>query len=118
MMRADFENTLLFSHGWRLHILEELENWRRQLQPHSDPNSKGYTSQGWVGMAYSYTILLLYRPTRENVRGMVGQRCLQACVEILSTFRQFQKDRQTAQLWPGVSELWIFKNSALTLVSF
>ncbi|KAJ5184087.1 hypothetical protein N7492_001703 [Penicillium capsulatum] len=102
MMRADFEKNLLFSHSWRLHLLEELEQWRRQLQPHSDPQSRGYTSQGWVGMAYNYTILLLYRPTVENVRGMVGERCLRACAEILSTFRQYQKDRHTAQLWPGL----------------
>ena len=102
-MRADFETTHASSHGWRLHMLEDLDQWRRQLQPHSDPHSRGYTSQGWVGMANNYTILLLYRPNLENVCGLVGERCLRACTDILSCFRQYQKDRQTAQLWPGVS---------------
>lgn len=103
MMRADYDKTLASSYGWRLHVLEELDQWKNQLQPHSDPQSRGYTSQGWVGMAYNYTILLLHRPTKDNVNGMVGEKCLQACAETLFTFRQYQKDRQTAQLWPGVS---------------
>ncbi|KAJ5560501.1 hypothetical protein N7513_002900 [Penicillium frequentans] len=102
MMRADYDITLAPHYGWRLHMLKDLDQWRNQLQPHSDPESRGYTSQGWVGMAYNYTILLLHRPTKENVRGLVGEKCLQACADILSVFRQYQKDRQTAQLWPGL----------------
>ncbi|KAJ5638213.1 hypothetical protein N7490_008092 [Penicillium lividum] len=102
MMRGDYNRTFAPHYGWRLHMLEELDQWRNQLQPHSDPEARGYTSQGWVGMAYNYTILLLHRPTKDNVRGLVGEKCLQACAEILSVFRQYQKDRQTAQLWPGL----------------
>ncbi|KAJ6105057.1 hypothetical protein N7486_003746, partial [Penicillium sp. IBT 16267x] len=89
-----------------LHLIR-LDQWRNQLQPHSDPESRGYTSQGWVGMAYNYTILLLHRPTKDNVRGIVGEKCLQACANNLSVFRQYQKDRQTAQLWPGVNQFGI-----------
>ncbi|KAI9928473.1 hypothetical protein MW887_002518 [Aspergillus wentii] len=102
MMRHDYETQWAHSHNWRLHILDELNQWKNQLQRHSDPSSKGYTSEGWVGMAYNYTVLLLYRPTKSNVRGLVGESCIQACVEIALCFRQYQKNRQTAQLWPGL----------------
>ncbi|KAJ5945915.1 hypothetical protein N7454_002754 [Penicillium verhagenii] len=102
MMRSDYDTIFAPNYEWRLHMLKELDQWRNQLQPHSDPESRGYTSQGWVGMAYNYTVLLLHRPTKENVRGLVGVKCLQACADILSVFRQYQKDRQTAQLWPGL----------------
>ncbi|KAJ5663022.1 hypothetical protein N7507_003753 [Penicillium longicatenatum] len=102
MMRADYDANFALHYGWRLHMLKELDQWRNQLQPHSDPESRGYTSQGWVGMAYNYTILLLHRPTKQNAREIVGEKCLQACADILSVFRQYQKDRQTAQLWPGL----------------
>lgn len=115
MMRADYDTNFAPHYGWRLHMLKELDQWRNQLQPHSDPESRGYTSQGWVGMAYNYTVLLLHRPTKENVRGLVGEKCLKACADILSVFRQYQKDRQTAQLWPGVSNIpivtWISTNT-------
>ena len=103
MMRADYDDNFSPHYGWRLHIMKELDEWRNHLQPHSDPRSRGYTSQGWVGMAYNYTILLLHRPTKENLGGLVIDKCLQACADILSVFRKYQKDRQTAQLWPGVS---------------
>lgn len=102
MMRADYNKNLSRHYGWRSHILQELEEWRQYLQPHSDPQSKGYTSQGWVGMAFNYTVLLLHRPTKENVGGIVSEKCLQACADIITAFRKYQKDRETAQLWPGV----------------
>lgn len=103
MMRADYEENFASRHDWRLHMLEDLDQWKMQLKPHSDLQPKGYTSEGWVGMTYNYTVLLLHRPTKENVNGIVGEKCVQACVELISVYRQYQKSRQTAQLWPGVS---------------
>jgi hypothetical protein len=84
-------------------MLQELESWRTQIQLLSHRSSRGYLSDRWVGMAYNYTILLLHQPTKENASGTFGDRSVKASVQIMLTFREFQKDRQTAQLWPGVS---------------
>ncbi|CAG8384023.1 unnamed protein product [Penicillium salamii] len=101
MMRSDFEN-IDTTTTWREHMLGELDSWRSQLRSLSDVASKSYTSDRWVGMAYNYTILLLHQPTRDNVCNGFGDRSVPACVQIALTFRTFQKDRQTAQLWPGL----------------
>ncbi|CAG8641271.1 unnamed protein product [Penicillium salamii] len=101
MMRSDFEN-IDATTTWREHMLGELDSWRSQLRSLSDVASKSYTSDRWVGMAYNYTILLLHQPTRDNVCNGFGDRSVPACVQIALTFRTFQKDRQTAQLWPGL----------------
>ncbi|KAJ5098543.1 hypothetical protein N7532_005544 [Penicillium argentinense] len=101
MMRSDFSK-INSSPAWREHMLEELEAWRTQLQRLSHRTSRGYLSDRWVGMAYNYTILLLHQPTKQNVCGMFGDRSVRASVQIMLTFREFQKDRQTAQLWPGL----------------
>ncbi|RAK79591.1 nitrilase [Aspergillus fijiensis CBS 313.89] len=102
MMRTDYEHRFAAHHNWRLHLLEALDQWKMQLQPHSDPASEGYTSEGWVGMLYNYTILILYRPTKENLCRFVSERCITACSNILHTFWMYLKRRQTAQLWPGL----------------
>ncbi|KAJ5322079.1 uncharacterized protein N7506_011209 [Penicillium brevicompactum] len=101
MMRSDFEE-INATTPWREHMLGELDSWRSQLGLLSDVASKSYTSDRWVGMAYNYTILLLHQPTKENVCNGFGDRSVPACVQIALTFRTFQKDRQTAQLWPGL----------------
>ena len=101
MMRSDFKE-IDASMIWREHMLGELDCWRSQLRLLSDVASKSYTSDRWVGMAYNYTILLLHQPTKANVCNGFGDRSVPACVQIAMTFRTFQKDRQTAQLWPGV----------------
>ncbi|GKZ36304.1 hypothetical protein AbraIFM66950_007338 [Aspergillus brasiliensis] len=102
MMRADYDQRLAESHQWRLHMLEVLDDWKSQLEPHSDPLSKGYTSKGWVGMLYNYTVLLLYRPTKANMSDLVMGHCIRACTDIALTFWTYLKSRQTAQLWPGL----------------
>ncbi|RAH51985.1 nitrilase [Aspergillus piperis CBS 112811] len=102
MMRADYDQRLAESHQWRLHMLEVLDEWKAQLEPHSDPLSKGYTSEGWVGMLYNYTVLLLYRPTKANMSDLVMEHCIRACTDIALTFWKYLKSRQTAQLWPGL----------------
>ncbi|KAF3030245.1 hypothetical protein E8E15_011551 [Penicillium rubens] len=101
MMRSDFKE-IDASMIWREHMLGELDSWRSQLRLLSDVASKSYTSDRWVGMAYNYTILLLHQPTKANVCNGFGDRSVPACVQIAMTFRTFQKDRQTAQLWPGL----------------
>ncbi|CAG8016491.1 unnamed protein product [Penicillium olsonii] len=101
MMRSDFES-IDNTTTWREHMLGELDTWRAQLGLLSDVASKSYTSDRWVGMAYNYTILLLHQPTKDNIYNGFGDRSIPACVQIALTFRTFQKDRQTAQLWPGL----------------
>ncbi|RAL14862.1 nitrilase [Aspergillus homomorphus CBS 101889] len=102
MMRTDYEQRFAARHDWRLHMLDALDQWKMQLQPHSDPASEGYTSEGWVGMLYNYTILILYRPTKKDSCRFVAEQCLKACSNILHTFWTYLKRRQTAQLWPGL----------------
>lgn len=102
MMRSDFDK-IDASSTWRQHMLDELESWRIQIQRLSHRSSRGYLSDRWVGMAYNYTILLLHQPSKENVSGAFGDKSVKASIRIMLTFRDFQKDRQTAQLWPGVS---------------
>lgn len=101
MMRSDFHKINTTS-TWREHMLEELESWRTQIERLSHRTNRGYLSDRWVGMAYNYTILILFQPNKTNVLAGFGDRSVQACAQIALTFRAFQKDRQTAQLWPGV----------------
>ena len=83
-------------------MLEELESLKTHIERLSHRSSRGYLSDRWVGMAYNYTILLLHQPTKETASGIFGDRSVKASIKIMLTFREFQKDRQTAQLWPGV----------------
>lgn len=101
MLRSDFHE-IYSSSAWREHMLEELESWKCQVERLSHRTNRGYLSDRWVGMAYNYTIALLHQPTKDNVCNGFGDRSIQASVQIALTFRAFQKDRQTAQLWPGV----------------
>lgn len=75
MMRVDYKDKFAQRYDWRLHMLEELHQWKMQLKPHIDLQSEGYTSEWWVGMTYNYTVLLLHRPMKENVNGLVGEKC-------------------------------------------
>lgn len=103
MMRSDFPKINATS-TWREHMLEELESWRTYIERLSHRTNRGYLSDRWVGMAYNYTILILFQPDKTNVLTGFGDRSVQASAQIALTFRVFQKDRQTAQLWPGVSD--------------
>ncbi|KAJ5370757.1 uncharacterized protein N7496_006849 [Penicillium cataractarum] len=101
ILRSDFHQ-INSSSAWREHMLEELETWRTQVQRLSHRANRGYLSDRWVGMAYNYTIALLHQPTKDNVCNGFGDRSVSASVKLALTFRAFQKDRQTAQLWPGL----------------
>ncbi|KAJ5122226.1 hypothetical protein N7526_009163 [Penicillium atrosanguineum] len=101
MMRSDFHKINATS-TWREHMLEELESWRTHIKRLSHSTNRGYLSDRWVGMAYNYTVLILFQPNKTNALAGFGDRSVQACAQIALTFRAFQKDRQTAQLWPGL----------------
>lgn len=54
-------------------------------------------------MIYHYTLLTLYRPTKETVLGAAGDWSIQASSQASLAFRKSQMDRQIAQGWVGVS---------------
>ncbi|KAF2804998.1 uncharacterized protein BDZ99DRAFT_544078 [Mytilinidion resinicola] len=87
---------------WRIRILTELNNWKSQVQTFSDSRSKGYTSQRWLAMIYHYTLVMLYRPTKQNVIGPAGDFAVQASSQACLMFRKTQMDRQIAQPWLGL----------------
>jgi hypothetical protein len=95
---SQFEKLL----DWRVRILAELENYKLRAKKFSDPQSKGYTSQRWLAMIYHYTLLNLYRPTKENVAGPAGDWSVQASSQACLIFRKTQMDRQIASPWIGV----------------
>ena len=95
---SQFEKLL----DWRVRILAELENYKLRAKKFSDPQSKGYTTQRWLAMIYHYTLLNLYRPTKENVVGPAGDWSVQASSQACLIFRKTQMDRQIASPWIGV----------------
>jgi hypothetical protein len=102
-LRWDYTTQFEASSEWRIRILAELENYKSRAQKYSDPQSKGYTSQRWLAMIYHYTLLMLYRPTKENVAGPAGDWSVQASSQACLIFRKTQMDRQIASPWVGVS---------------
>ncbi|KAJ3547722.1 hypothetical protein NM208_g1367 [Fusarium decemcellulare] len=101
-LRWDYETNYKDSPEWRIRILTELENYKARAQSFSDPQSKGHTSQRWLAMIYHYTLLMLYRPTKESVLGPAGDWSIQASSQACLIFRKCQRDRQTAQSWMGL----------------
>ncbi|KAF4961855.1 hypothetical protein FSARC_10041 [Fusarium sarcochroum] len=99
--KSRYENSL----DWRLQILSELENYKARVQNFTDPQSKGHTSQRWLAMIYHYTLLTLYRSTKDNVLGLAGDWSIQASSQACLIFRKSQMDRQIAQAWLGVGTL-------------
>ncbi|KAF2710170.1 hypothetical protein K504DRAFT_376730 [Pleomassaria siparia CBS 279.74] len=101
-LRWDYEMQFENAPEWRIRILAELENYKSRVQKYSDPCSKGYTSQRWLAMIYHYTLLMLYRPTKESVLGPAGDWSVQASSQACLMFRKTQMDRQIAQPWLGL----------------
>jgi hypothetical protein len=101
-LRWDYDTQYENASEWRIRILNELESYRSRVQKYSDPCSKGYTSQRWLAMIYQYTLLMLYRPTKESVMGPAGDWSVQASSQACLMFRKTQMDRQIAQPWLGV----------------
>lgn len=102
-LRWDYSPAFENASDWRIRILAELENYKARVQNFSDPYSKGYTSQRWQAMIYHYTLLMLYRPTKDNVTNSAGDWSVQASSQACLMFRRTQIDRQIAQPWLAVS---------------
>ena len=102
-LRWDYKERFQESTEWRVRILHELESYKSRVQNFSDPQAKGYTSQRWLAMIYHYTLLTLYRPTKESVLGPAGDWSIQASSQACLMFRRSQMDRQIAQPWLAVS---------------
>ncbi|KAH7129821.1 hypothetical protein B0J13DRAFT_132630 [Dactylonectria estremocensis] len=101
-LRWDYKDQFAESLDWRIRILAEMENYKSRVQTFSDPQSKGHTSHRWLGMIYHYTLLNLYRPTKESVLGPAGDWSVQASSQACLMFRKSQMDRQIAQAWLGL----------------
>jgi hypothetical protein len=116
-LRWDYAPHFENSSDWRIRILAELENYKARVQNFSDPQSKGYTSQRWQAMIYHYTLLMLYRPTKDNVMGSAGDWSVQASTQACLMFRRTQIDRQIAQPWLAVSALQTTLSCSLTVIA-
>lgn len=115
ILRWDFKEHFEEATDWRVRILSELENYKSRVQKFSDPQAKGYTSQRWLALIYHYTLLNLYRPTKESVLGPAGDWSIQASSQACLMFRKSQMDRQIAQPWVGVSHQTqeVYENSRI-----
>jgi hypothetical protein len=102
-LRWDYSPHFENSSDWRIRILAELETYKAKVQNFSDPQAKGYTSHRWLALIYHYTLLMLYRPTKENVVGSAGDWSVQASSQACLMYRRSQIDRQIAQPWLAVS---------------
>lgn len=101
-LRWDYKEHFEESTEWRIRILNELESYKSRVQNFSDPQAKGYTSGRWLAMIYHYTLLTLYRPTKESVLGPAGDWSIQASSQACLMFRKSQMTRQIAQSWLGL----------------
>ncbi|KAL6408371.1 fungal specific transcription factor domain-containing protein [Ilyonectria robusta] len=101
-LRWDYKDQFAESLDWRIRILAEMENYKSRVQTFSDPQSKGHTSHRWLAMIYHYTLLNLYRPTKESVLGPAGDWSVQASSQACLMFRKSQMDRKIAQAWLGL----------------
>ncbi|KAJ2968523.1 hypothetical protein NQ176_g9138 [Zarea fungicola] len=102
ILRWDYKEHYENSLEWRIRILNELERYKARVKNFTDPDSKGHSSQRWLAMIYHYTLLLLYRPTKDNVLGPAGDWAIQASSQACLIFRRSQMDRQVAQAWLGI----------------
>ena len=115
-LRWDYQENYENSVEWRMRILNELENYKSRVQNFSDPHSKGHASHRWLAMIYHYTLLLLYRPNKDNVLGPAGDWAIQASSQACLMFRKSQMDRQIAQAWIGVGLGFPLSSSLLRLI--
>ncbi|KAF5679214.1 fungal specific transcription factor factor domain-containing protein [Fusarium heterosporum] len=101
-LRWDYKARYEDSLEWRVQILNELEHYKLRVQNFADLQAKGHTSQRWLAMIYHYTLLTLYRPTKDNVLGPAGDWSIQASSQACLIYRKSQMDRQIAQAWLGL----------------
>ncbi|KAH7014112.1 uncharacterized protein B0I36DRAFT_369106 [Microdochium trichocladiopsis] len=92
---------------WRLRVLDKLDRWRvlwqRYEQPGSGTNTSGTGNWDWIDMMYSYSLGMLYRPTKTSVFDSAGAWTVKASVQALLIFRRFQRDTaNTTELWLGL----------------
>ncbi|KAK2040612.1 hypothetical protein LZ31DRAFT_597907 [Colletotrichum somersetense] len=57
---------------WRLRVLEKLQRWRALCHQYADDRLRGFTSSEWLHMIYSYSLAMLYQPTKATVTGSAG----------------------------------------------
>jgi hypothetical protein len=101
-LHCDFSEHLDGDDRWRLRVLEKLDRWRSLWDLHTDSPSKMFTSNEWINTMYSYSLSMLYRPTKTSALQSAGAWTVKACVQACLIFRKFQKDTMTTDLWLGL----------------
>lgn len=86
---------------WRLRVLDKLDCWRSLWDRYLDIPSPQLASSDWINLMYSYSLSMLYQPTKTSVFHSAGSWTVKACVQACLIFRKFQKDTTATELWLG-----------------
>jgi hypothetical protein len=86
---------------WRQRVLDKLDRWRSLWDRYSGVRSQ-FASNDWINMMYSYSLGMLYQPTKTSVLGSAGAWTVKACVQACLIFRKLQRDSVNTELWLGL----------------
>ncbi|KAI7761752.1 hypothetical protein LZL87_013661 [Fusarium oxysporum] len=101
-LHRDYSDHLDRNDGWRLRVLEKLNRWRSLWDRYADTPSQNLAGSDWINMMYSYSLSMLYQPTKTSVYYSAGTWTIKACVQACLIFRKFQKDTTVTDLWLGL----------------
>jgi hypothetical protein len=101
-LHHDYNEHLDRNDGWRLRVLEKLDRWRSLWDRYADTPSQNLGGSDWINMMYSYSLSMLYQPTKTSVFYSAGTWTVKACVQACLIFRKFQKDTTVTDLWLGL----------------
>ncbi|RBR05642.1 hypothetical protein FVER53590_29960 [Fusarium verticillioides] len=101
-LHRDYSQHLDRNDGWRLRVLEKLDRWRSLWDRYADTPSQNLAGSDWINMMYSYSLSMLYQPTKTSVFYSAGTWTVKACMQACLIFRKFQKDTTVTDLWLGL----------------
>ncbi|KAF9769460.1 hypothetical protein IL306_013124 [Fusarium sp. DS 682] len=101
-LHRDFSQYLDRNDRWRLRVLNKLDRWRCLWDRYADTPSPNVAGNDWINMMYSYSLSMLYQPTKASVLESAGAWTVKACVQACLIFRKFQKDTTVTELWLGL----------------
>ncbi|KAH7324272.1 hypothetical protein B0I35DRAFT_475532 [Stachybotrys elegans] len=115
-LHRDFSSHIDRNDRWRLQVLDKLDRWKSLWDCYADTPSVKLGGNDWINMMYSYSLCMLYQPTKVSVLNSAGVWTVKACVQACLIFRKFQRDTQVAELWLGL--LTQFKCGVALLYTF
>ncbi|KAF5001091.1 hypothetical protein FGRMN_1285 [Fusarium graminum] len=101
-LHRDYSDHLDRNDRWRLRVLDKLDRWRSLWKAYADAPSQNLAGSDWINMMYSYSLSMLYQPTKTSVFHSAGAWTVKACVQACLIFRKFQKDTTVTELWLGL----------------